>query len=97
MRSRDSRPETRFDSFEEGGSNPIFPDPGHYASYARCVNSERISNLVTTRLKGRIQVGSSYGIGMLARDFSRCLAALLSELPRAVPGPPVRKASGQVR
>ena len=34
----------------ETGSIDRFPDPGHYASYARCVNSERISN---GKLKGR--------------------------------------------
>lgn len=34
----------------ETGPIGRFPDPGHYASYARCVNSEKISN---GKLKGR--------------------------------------------
>ena len=34
----------------ETGSIERFPGPGHYASYARCVNTERVSN---GKLKGR--------------------------------------------
>ena len=34
----------------ETGTIDRFPDPGHYASYARCVNTERLSN---GKLKGR--------------------------------------------